>query len=265
MTQDASSSNENPPSGDVFQGLPYEQKVKTKKMMMYLIIFSVVMLFAGLTSAYLVSNAPNYWVHVNPPHLLWLSNIFIVLSSISIYMALKKLRAGQQSKAQLFIGLTFLIGLAFTLSQVAAWKELAAKGMGYTTSRAETGQKIFHWNFIGDIHADYGTDYVVYKDGQTLILENGAFYLPTDSKRENPVSDEVKGLSNSSSSYVWILIMLHILHLVLGMSYLAVLFFRSKTQKLSKDNWISLYTGGMYWHFLGILWIYLFVFLFYIH
>jgi cytochrome c oxidase subunit 3 len=62
-----------------------------------------------------------------------------------------------------------------------------------------------------------------------------------------------------------VLIYLHIAHLLFGLIYLLVNVVRLKKGKLNKDNWISLHSNGMYWHFMGILWIYLFFFIFYIY
>ena len=49
---------------DVFEGLDPAVRERTKKMLMYFILFAVVMLFAGLTSAYIVSNVGQFWVHI---------------------------------------------------------------------------------------------------------------------------------------------------------------------------------------------------------
>ena len=52
---------------DVFEGLDPKVRERTKKMLMYFILFAVVMLFAGFTSAYIVSNVGQYWVHIEGP------------------------------------------------------------------------------------------------------------------------------------------------------------------------------------------------------
>ena len=40
----------------VFEGLDGQVRERTKTMLMYFIVFAVTMLFAGFTSAYIVSN-----------------------------------------------------------------------------------------------------------------------------------------------------------------------------------------------------------------
>jgi cytochrome c oxidase subunit III len=70
---------------------------------------------------------------------------------------------------------------------------------------------------------------------------------------------------NASGAMVSVLIYVHIIHLSFGIIYLLVNTIRIYRKRLHKDNWISLYTGGMYWHFMGILWLYLFAFVFYVY
>ncbi|MEN9948940.1 MAG: hypothetical protein RL106_1763, partial [Bacteroidota bacterium] len=52
---------------DVFQEATSEVKLRTKKMMMWFIIFAVVMLFGGITSALIVLKGKIMWMHVQVP------------------------------------------------------------------------------------------------------------------------------------------------------------------------------------------------------
>lgn len=255
---------ENTGKTSVFEGYDPSVKIRTKKMLMYLIIFAVVMIFAGLTSAYIVINAGKYWVHVAPPALLTVSTVIIALSSLSFYLALRFIKNGNQRGGLSMIALTFVLGLAFSMVQYKGWQELAEKGMGFTI-REENGVKISSWNRISGIKGEYGQDFYVYKDGERLIYENGKYFAPDDQLRANPLTYDVEKTSNLSSSFIAVLLGLHVLHLAFGLIYLIVLGVRSARGIINKENTISLYTGGIYWHFLGILWLYLFLFLFFIH
>jgi len=55
-----------PRKKDVFDGVSPEVKERTKKMLMYLIIFSIIMMFGGWTSAYIVMEPQSFWVHPTP-------------------------------------------------------------------------------------------------------------------------------------------------------------------------------------------------------
>lgn len=250
---------------DVFEGLDPAIRVRTKKMLMYFIIFAIVMLFAGFTSAYIVSNIGNYWVHIEPSTGLWVSNVLIILSSITMFLSLRSMKKAQVKMAQVFLGLTLLLGVAFTISQKNGWQELADKGLGWTISQNEDGLKAYRWNNLDQLQGTYGEDYQVLKDGVPLIYDNGDFYRPDDTLKVSPITSEVKQQTNSSSAYIYALILVHILHLVFGLIYLCVNFIRTMRGSIHPGDTVRLYTNSMYWHFLGILWLYLFVFLFIIH
>ena len=65
-----------------------EQKVKerTFKQMLWISMISMTMMFAGLTSAYVVSRAREDWVSFELPSAFYLSTILIVLSSLTFFM-----------------------------------------------------------------------------------------------------------------------------------------------------------------------------------
>jgi len=70
---------------------------------------------------------------------------------------------------------------------------------------------------------------------------------------------------NVASSYIWILTIIHFLHLLIGVIVIFVLFIRALKGFYNKESQMGLIVGGVFWHFLGALWVFLFVFLQYIH
>jgi uncharacterized membrane protein YhaH (DUF805 family) len=62
---------------------------KTKKNLVYVGIFSIIMLFAGFTSGYIVSMGDVFWVKYPLPLGFWLSTASIALSSILYILAIK--------------------------------------------------------------------------------------------------------------------------------------------------------------------------------
>jgi len=111
-----------------------EQKVKerTFKQMLWISMISMTMMFAGLTSAYVVSRAREDWVSFELPSAFYLSTILIVLSSLTFFIAKRFLMAGEQSKATLFLAITLLLGLAFVFYQFNGFNQLIEAGL-YTT------------------------------------------------------------------------------------------------------------------------------------
>jgi cytochrome c oxidase subunit 3 len=67
--------------------------------------------------------------------------------------------------------------------------------------------------------------------------------------------------SNTSSSFIYVLTGVHGLHIVSGVVVLAVVLVKTFRYKVHSRNMLSMELCSMYWHFLGVLWLYLFVFL----
>jgi heme/copper-type cytochrome/quinol oxidase subunit 3 len=250
---------------NVFEGLDPKVRARTKKMLMAFIIFAIVMLFGGFTSAYILSNIGSFWVHINAPAALWWSNAIILVSSITLILANRSMKNGQAKQSIVFLALTLVLGVAFTLTQQAGWAALKEKGMGYSVNLNEQGLKAYRWNSFDQITGVYGADYTISKDGQTLVENKGELYAADDVLLAEPLGGKIAQTTNSSSSYILVLILVHILHLVFGLAYLVINLIRSYTGVIHPGDTVRLYTNGMYWHFLGILWVYLFAFLFLIH
>lgn len=252
---------------DVFEGLDPAVRARTKTMLMAFIVFAVVMLFAGFTSAWIVSNMGPYWVHVTPPQALWTSTVLIVLSSLTLWWATREMRNGRTAMSIAGLAATLVLGIGFTLTQSSGWRTLSASGMGWTVSTTESGLKAYRWNAIDrmlESPAVYGTDYEVRWGGRPLVYDaaTGDFYAPDDSLKARPITREVLKTSNTGGAYIWALILVHIVHLVLGFIYLTINLIRAIRGSIHPGDTVRLNALGVYWHALGALWVYLFVFLF---
>lgn len=252
---------------DVFEGVDPAVRARTKKMLMYFIIFAVVMMFAGFTSAYIVLNMGKFWVHATAPDALWWSLAFLAASSVSAIFALRQMRAGSKTGTLLALGVTLGLGIAFTLSQSAGWRTLSDLGLGFTVTTTESGMEAYRWNSIKDLvdgPAVYGADYTVTVNGEPLLFDpiRKEFYMPDDTLMAQPITPDVTRTSNLGSGLLWVLIAIHILHLVFGFIYLVVNGIRVFQGTIHSGDTVRLQTMNTYWHFLGILWLYLFGFLF---
>jgi cytochrome c oxidase subunit 3 len=113
-----------------------EQKTKDKafKQMLWISMVSMTMMFAGLTSAYVVSKGREDWVSFELPSAFYMSTILIVLSSISFYFAKRTLLAGDTSKTTFLLVLTLVLGLSFVFYQFNGFQQLIDAGL-YTTGK----------------------------------------------------------------------------------------------------------------------------------
>jgi heme/copper-type cytochrome/quinol oxidase subunit 3 len=254
----------------VFEGLDPKIRERTKKMLMYFIVFAIVMLFAGFTSAYIVSNMGQFWVHASPTPAFWVSNALLVLSSTALWWSVRSMRSGQKNNVLTGLALTLAMGIGFTVSQAEGWKRLSEMGMGWTISEHESGAETYRWNSIESMMegpAVYGEDYVVYRNGLPLVYsaERAEFYAANDELMVRPITRDVARTSNSGGGYLWALIAVHILHLTFGFIYVIVNGIRVVQGTIHEGDVVRLESLSIYWHFMGALWLYLFAFLFYYH
>jgi len=247
---------------DVFEGLAPEVKVRTRKMMMWFIIFAIVMLFAGITSALIVLYGKLIWLHMSVPAYFWLSNAFIVASSVALILALRALKQGKQ-KLGLYLHIAALVfGFGFAFSQNAGWGVLSERGLGYTITQNEQGLSVYRWNTLGKISGEYGTDYWFEMSSERLVKEGNEYYKPSDPSK--PVTNTVMTTFNAFGAMLSVVIYVHIAHLLFGLIYLIINTVRIIRGRIHAANTLSIYISGMYWHFLGGLWLYLFYFLFFL-
>jgi cytochrome c oxidase subunit 3 len=247
---------------DVFEGLDPEVKVRTRKMMMWFIIFAIVMLFGGITSALIVLYGKLIWLHMAVPSYFWVSNALIIASSVTLILALRALKQGRQQQGLILHSLTLVLGIGFAVSQNAGWSYMAERGLGYTITQNEQGLSSYRWNTLGKLNGTYGEDYWLEMNNERLVKEGDEFYKPSDPSKA--VTNTVMTTFNAFGAMLSVVIYVHIAHMLFGLIYLIVNTVRIVKGRINQDNTLSVYISGMYWHFLGGLWLYLFYFLFFL-
>lgn len=163
------------------------------------------MLFAGLTSAYVVRANNGNWLIFNLPNAFYLSTAVIITSSITLFFALQMAKKSNNKGTILGLIVTFILGLVFTYLQFVGYGELLDKHVFFSGKSA-----------------------------------------------------------NASGSFLYILTFLHILHLVAGLIVVLVTLKNSIKGRYNAQNTLGLELCSIYWHFLDILWVYLFLFLYFI-
>jgi cytochrome c oxidase subunit 3 len=131
----------------------YRDRIRRYRIGMFFGMASIVMLFVAFSSAYIVrqgvgtwdQQAGRYvtdWVPVRIPRILWLNTVILLISSATMYMARRGLanrvarseRVSSRAGSLLMMGrrdsapwlsITLILGLAFLVGQVIAWKQLS--------------------------------------------------------------------------------------------------------------------------------------------
>jgi cytochrome c oxidase subunit 3 len=176
-------------------------KKKTRKPLLFISMISIVMLFIGFTSGYIVRMAEGNWMAFDLPDAFFISTAVIILSSLVIQKSLQAARLNDFESVKRFLGITFLLGISFTILQFEGWSEMRNMGVFFTG--------------------------------------------------EN---------SNAAGSFVYVITLVHLIHLIAGLISILVMYLNSRKNKYTKGNTLGLELGVIFWHFLGGLWIYLFLF-----
>ena len=178
---------------------------RSYKLILLFAMVSMTMMFAGLTSAYVVSQSRADWLKdFQLPSAFYYSTIAILGCSITFHLAKKAIQKDDQSKTTLLLLSTLALGILFVVLQ-----------------------------FVGF--------------GQ--IVENGYYFTGSE--------------SSITTTFLYIVVIVHLLHLAGGMISLLIIIYNHFKQKYNSTQTLGIELGAMYWHFLDFLWVYLFLFLYF--
>lgn len=190
---------------DLTEGTLEEKRGRAKKMMLWFGIASLIMSFAGWTSAFVVSSSREDWLKdFQLPNAFIISLVVMLLSSVTFILAKRALINSNRQQTTIWLLVTLALGIAFIVNQFVGFQEIINNG----------------YNFTG----------------------------PT---------------SNITMSYIYLIAMVHILHVAVGLICLLVVIYNHFKQKYTASNMLGLELAATFWHFVDILWLYLFFFLFF--
>lgn len=92
-----------------------------KKFAMWLFLVSVVMIFASLTSAYIVRRAEGNWIEFQLPPVFWITTGILLTSSLTMHLAYLSARKDSIKNLKIYMVFTTILGLAFLVSQFYSW------------------------------------------------------------------------------------------------------------------------------------------------
>ncbi len=164
------------------------RKGKTYKMLLWFGMISICMIFAGLTSGFIVSKKRPDWVaDFNMPNSLIISTILILISSITFHFAKKSIKQGVNSRGMFFLISTLVLGFLFVYFQFNGFSELYSMQL-VPTGPSSTVSVSFLYAFVivhvahlfGGLISLFVVIYNHYKQkynpAQTLGIELSAMY-----------------------------------------------------------------------------------------
>lgn len=177
-------------------------RIHPHKFILWVTMASIIMMFAGLTSAYIVRSNLENWLHFHMPSIFISSTVVILLSSVTMHLSLKAFKVREMKRYRILISITAALGVLFAVMQFIGFMSLGSNGI----------------QLLG-----YG--------------------------------------SNPSASFLLIIVGLHALHVLGGVVALIIIFSKAFNKKVKNYSVMPIELAAIYWHFVDILWIYLFIFL----
>lgn len=175
------------------------KKIHPHKFTLWVGLGSIAMMFAGLTSAYIVKRSQANWVTFELPVAFWVSTVFMLLSSLTMVLALRHFRERLMQRYRMLMTLTLVLGVLFVIFQYVGFRQLWDAG---------------------------------------ITLKASVSY-----------------------SFLYVIVGLHALHVLGGVIILLVMLLRAFSSRVKNYSMVPVELINTYWHFVGILWIYLLVFL----
>ncbi len=104
-----------------------KRKIHPHKFTLWVAIGSILMMFAGLTSAYIVKRSQASWLMIEIPMMFWYSTVTILVSSATVQLALKALKKREMINYKRLLVVTAVLGVLFVVLQVAGFSQFAAQ------------------------------------------------------------------------------------------------------------------------------------------
>jgi cytochrome c oxidase subunit 3 len=109
-----------------------QKKIHPHKFTLWVGIGGILMMFAGLTSAYIVKRNQANWVTFELPVAFWYSTIAIVLSSIALFLAARSFKKREIPKYRRLMTATIILGVLFMVLQLVGFNQLIRREITLT-------------------------------------------------------------------------------------------------------------------------------------
>ncbi|MDN5202838.1 cytochrome c oxidase subunit 3 [Fulvivirgaceae bacterium BMA10] len=130
-----------------------------QRFALWLFIVSIVMIFAAMTSAYIVKKSDGDWVDIILPQSFWLNTIVLVASSVTMHMAYIAAKRNNLNLVKIAMTITTILGLSFLVGQYVSWGELAAMDVHFEGKPA--GSFIYVFTGLHGFHLISGVVFLI--------------------------------------------------------------------------------------------------------
>lgn len=217
-----------------------EQQADAGNFAMWLFLLTEVMFFGGLFTVYMIYRNWYYPAFVAASHQLsvklgGINSVLLITSSLTMTLGVRAAQLRRKGGLILYLVVTLVLGVVF----------LSIKGVEYK-------EKFEKHHFPG---ANYSLQSFVDPASDPVALAAGDKPLPLDIARRTEVY----------FSLYFAMTGLHALHMIIGMGILLFIIFRARQDAYTTGHTAFVEYFGLYWHFVDIIWIFLFPMLYLIN
>jgi cytochrome c oxidase subunit 3 len=210
-----------------------EQQADTTNFAMWLFLLTEIMFFGGLFTAYLIYRNWYYPAFVSASHQLSIplgafNTLLLITSSFTMAMGVWCAETRKKNGLVLCLILTFILGLGFLGVKTVEYKEKIEK------------------NHVPGFH--YSLNSFLNPDSDEAAKAAGDKPLPLDMARHTEVY----------FSLYFAMTGMHALHMIIGISILGYMIYRAQAGAYTEGHVTFVENFGLYWHFVDIVWIFLF-------
>lgn len=108
------------------------KRIHPHKFTLWIALASIIMMFTGLTSAYIIKRNLANWITFELPQIFWYSTAVIIISSITIIISRNYFRQRQMKQYRLWLAITLVLGIAFVWMQYIGFIQLWHSGITLT-------------------------------------------------------------------------------------------------------------------------------------
>ncbi|KIA96105.1 MULTISPECIES: cytochrome c oxidase subunit 3 [unclassified Flavobacterium] len=164
------------------------RSAKSSKLILLFAMVSMTMMFAGLTSAFVVSKSRTDWLKdFQLPSAFYYSTLVIIGCSVTFYLAKRAIQKDNRKATTNLLLTTLALGILFVVLQFAGFEQIVADGYYFTGAESSitttflyvvTVTHLFHLagGIISLLVIIYNHFKQKYNSTQTLGIELGAMY-----------------------------------------------------------------------------------------
>jgi cytochrome c oxidase subunit III len=224
-----------------------EQQKEASTMGMWAFLLTELMMFGGLFAGYLIYRLRYYEAFVagsTSIDVKWggINTLVLICSSLTMALAVSAAQRGAQRVLRFFVVVTMVLGVVF----------LGIKGIEYHQKYVE--HHVPGWIFgVFDAQGHYpGAPPNIYDD---LVKEG----------KTPEAAGQIADQTQIFFSFYFAMTGLHALHMIIGLILMSWLLWLSRGNRFGPTYFTPVELGGLYWHFVDIVWIFLFPLLYLIN